>query len=76
MSPSSVGLGFALALTRLLSALLFGITATDPITFALVAIGLTSIALLSNYLTARPASRVDPVTALRDESLPSRHSTI
>lgn len=55
----------AAALTRLMSALLFGVNALDPVTYAAVAVGLGGIAILASYLPARRASRVDPALALR-----------
>jgi len=54
-------------MTRLISGMLFGITATDPLTFAGVAALLGAVAFLANYLPARRASRVDPMVALRYE---------
>ena len=65
------GLGFgivaALLLTRLMSRMLFSISATDPVTFASVAILLLSVALAACYIPARRAMRVDPMVALRHE---------
>jgi len=54
-------------LTRSLSGLLFGITATDPVTFAGMLSALAVVATLAGYVPARRASRIDPVVALRSE---------
>lgn len=62
-----LGLLGALVLTRVMSALLFGVGARDFLTFATVPLLLTGIALLACLVPARRATRVDPVVALRDE---------
>jgi len=60
-----IGIAASIAITRLLSSLLFGVSATDPITFASVAVLLSLVALLASYIPARRAMRLDPNTALR-----------
>jgi putative ABC transport system permease protein len=63
----AVGLGGALALTRLLTGLLYGITARDPFTFVLTPVTLAAIAVLASSIPALRASRLDPLIALRQE---------
>jgi predicted permease len=61
----TIGIVVALALTRVTSALLFGVSPVDPATYAAVSIGLGVVAVVATWLPARRASRVDPVVALR-----------
>jgi predicted permease len=61
----ALGVGASLALTRVMSALLFGVSPMDPVTYAAVSLALAAVALLATWLPARRASRTDPIVALR-----------
>ena len=67
LSGLALGLIGAFILTGVLSSLLFGISPTDPLTFAVVALILTAVAVAASYVPARRASRVEPLVALRTE---------
>jgi putative ABC transport system permease protein len=60
-----LGLLAAVAITRMLRSMLYGVGAADPLTFAAVALLVTAIALVASYVPARRALRVDPAEALR-----------
>lgn len=62
-----IGVGGALLLTRVISSFLYGVTRTDPLTFACVSLALAGASLLASYIPARRAARVDPMVALRCE---------
>jgi putative ABC transport system permease protein len=62
-----IGVAGALALTRLIQSQLFGVHATDPMTFALVTVLLLAVAMLATWIPARRAMRVDPLSALRQD---------
>jgi predicted permease len=62
-----LGLVAAAATTRLMRALLYEVSPTDPLTFAALALGLLAVSALASYLPARRATRIDPMTALRSE---------
>ena len=67
IAGSIAGLAGALALTRVLQSLLFGVSTTDVVTFATIPLLLILTAIIASYVPARRATRVDPVVALRDE---------
>src|SRR5262249_15599569 len=67
MLGTALGLLGALALTRLMSSLLFNVGANDPLTFSCVALLLSLVALAACYLPARRAARIDPLASLRRE---------
>jgi putative ABC transport system permease protein len=69
MSVTAVGMVLGLAgafgLTRFMRALLFGVQANDPVTFASIALTLALVALVACYVPARRAARIDPMVSLR-----------
>jgi predicted permease len=67
LAGAGAGLAGALVLTRLMSTLLYGVGSNDPVTFSLVTLVLTAVALLASYIPARRATRIDPLVALRHD---------
>jgi len=61
----ALGLAGAFALTRFMRTLLFGVEATDPVTFVAIALTLAGVALLATYVPARRAASIDPIVSLR-----------
>jgi ABC-type antimicrobial peptide transport system permease subunit len=64
---AAIGLVAAAGLTRLMSSLLFGVTALDPVTYAAVSALLIAAGVMASYLPARRAIAIDPIQALRAE---------
>lgn len=67
MAGVAIGLAGSLALTRLMAGLLFGVSATDPLTFVAIALALTAVCILAALIPARKAAKVNPIIALRGE---------
>jgi predicted permease len=67
VTGTTLGLAGAMFLTRFMRALLFGVRASDPLTFAAIAALLTAVALVASYVPARRAARIDPMVSLRAE---------
>jgi len=63
----AAGLAAAFGLTRVMKNLLFNVSATDPVTFALIALLLVAIALTASYIPARRAAKIDPLQAIRHD---------
>jgi ABC-type lipoprotein release transport system permease subunit len=67
LAGTVLGVAASVALTRFLASMLFEVTPTDPMTFALVVVLLAGVAILACWIPARRAMRVDPMVALRYE---------
>jgi ABC-type antimicrobial peptide transport system permease subunit len=62
-----IGLPAAFALVRLMSTMLYGVTSTDPLTFAAMPLLLGAVAILATIIPAQRATRIDPIAALREQ---------
>ena len=67
LAELALGMAGAFALTRVMAPLLYGVTATDPLTFILISLTLAGVALLACWLPTQRATKVDPMIALRGE---------
>jgi putative ABC transport system permease protein len=67
VTGAAIGVVIALALGRVLSSMMYNVSASDPLTFAAVGLGVVAIALLACYLPARRATKASPMIALRAE---------
>jgi ABC-type antimicrobial peptide transport system permease subunit len=64
---TTLGIGASMLVTPIMSALLYGVSRTDPMTYAAVALLIGAVTLLATYFPVRRASRVDPLVALRSD---------
>jgi len=67
ISGLAIGIGISLAFGRFLASMLYGVKPADPVTLVLGSMGLVGVTLVSNYIPARRAAKVDPIVALRYE---------
>jgi putative ABC transport system permease protein len=67
LGGAAIGIAGAVALSRLMSSLLFGVTPTDPATLVAAVVALVAVGIAACYVPARHAARVDPMRALRNE---------
>jgi predicted permease len=67
LAGAGAGIVITLGVSRLLTRFLYGVRASDPLTYVAISVLLTGVAMLSSYIPARRAARVDPIAALRDE---------